>query len=196
MQQGGGGAGVASDPLTASGSTEDGAAYLASVKAAQQELDAAGGTAPPVSTSTAPAAPVWPGPTTGCSKLAAMKAATQAALAAVGLSETPAAGDSTSGAAAAQAPGAEAGTGATQRQSSTDGRDGAPAPGSFDLGLVNSWSSAATQGPASDADGDGSSSPAAAEKSDSEAVGQACAAEDVVVQVPGAAAGFGLYDLD
>lgn len=131
-----------------------------------------------------------------------MKAATEAALAAVGLSEASAAsGGSTPGSAAAeQAPGAEAGvtgTGETQRQSSTDGRDGAPPePGSFDLGLVNSWSSAATQGPASDADGDGSSSPAAEKSDSSEAVGQACAAEDVVLQVPGGATGSGLYDLD
>jgi hypothetical protein len=196
-----GGGDAASDPLTASESTEDGAAYLSSVKAAQQELDKAGGTARarPVSTSAAPAA-AWPGPTTGCSKLAAMKAATQAALAAIGRSENSSAAvavDSTADACVAAAPEAEAGAGAAERQpSGTDGsRDGAPEPGSFDLGLVNSWSSGTTQGPASDGHGDGSSSPATAEKSGA-AVGQACAAEDVVVQVPCGAAVSGLYDLD
>jgi hypothetical protein len=172
---------AAADMLTSSGSAEDGAVYLASVKAAQQELDSAGGTMP-CGSSTAPSAN-WPGPSTGCSKLAAMKAATQAALAAVGLTETTY--DSRIGAvsaAAAAAPvplsaSAEAESAALEVQEASaeslqDCKPQMPAcrsdsqrvveageaadPGSFDLGLVNSWSSAATD-PASD--GDGSSSP-------------------------------------
>lgn len=177
----GNGSAASADMLTSSGSAEDGAVYLASVKAAQQELDTAGGTMP-CGSSTAPSAN-WPGPNTSCSKLAAMKAATQAALAAVGLTE--ATRDSGSGAASASATAATAPLSASTAADSavvevqeasaeslqdckpevpahsSDSQGGAAAgeaadPGSFDLGLINSWSSAATD-PVSD--GDGSSSP-------------------------------------
>jgi len=147
----------------ACGSAEDGAVYLASVKTAQQELNAAG--AAVCSGAQLPAAGTtarWPGPSTGYSQLASMTAATQAALAAAGLS-TPLEGCSLNSqansirqaedAAAVRPTSAEgdqllqSGTAGSNTQSKVT-----TAPESFDLDLVNSWSSAATD-PAPDGDG-------------------------------------------
>lgn len=151
-------AGSAAAPADASrnsGSAEDGAVYLASVEAAQHELDAAGTTSSAVSS-----APTWPGPDSGYNQLARMKAATKAALAAVGLHDdhkvqASSAADVEAGAAAAPAPAAEALQVTYQLQSESSGPQQTPAgvdPGSFDLGLVNSWSSTGADA-VSDSDG-------------------------------------------
>lgn len=246
---------AASELLGSSGSADDGAAYLASVKAAQQELDEAGGTAPSSARASGPAAAGWPGPSTGCvnqSAMQAMKAATQAALAAAGLPANAGASSSTVGGAAcqidrasdadtlggavhaAQPAGLEAGVaaggeaaagpaaevvGGTQQvcqQHAAAEREAAADVRGFDLGLINSWSSAATDPAGSD--GDGSGSPPAASRADSSkgsggsspaaavaVAGANASPEDVVLQVectaacdavaPGLTA-TGLYDLD
>lgn len=211
--------------------------YLASVKAAQQELDAAGATAP-TSSSAAPAS-TWPGPSTGCSKMASMKAATEAALAAVGLTHAAQNGSSGAGhSTGAQTASAVAAHPVLIQEISQESSIGSmqdaeggkgPEPtgivaGSFDLGLINSWCSAAIK-PASD--GDGSSSPingrdsapvaeptqasggcsltAAVALQQNHVMTGAAAAEDacledVVLQMPVQAASdepaTGLYDLD
>lgn len=206
--------------LAGSSSADDGAAYLASVKAAQQELDAAGSVAP----CSTPTAAAWPGPSMGCSKLEAMKAATQAALAAAGLPGQAARDRSTAGGPAPQAVHAsddtpstaaleaaeEPGTQDSQPRPAAQGEAGAARVAGvrgFDLGLVHSWSSAATD-PASDGDGSGSSPPAVSRADSTKASGgtspvapmtasercgkaepqaaapEDAAPEDVVLQVP------------
>lgn len=213
---------AAADPLASAGSADDGAVYLASVKAAQQELDSAAAGGPAAAAAAAPSSTpshtvstgsTWPGPapSTGvASKLASMRAATQAALAAVGLAAdtqgsstahrisiiSSSSGKLESAAGAAQevpaeqrtAPAAErlqkepaaqlvttqdstvaeaevpkAAAAATDATAGTDAAAEVAVvpsgPRGFDLGLVNSWSSAATDR-TSDADQDGSSSPA------------------------------------
>jgi hypothetical protein len=237
---------AAPELLGSSGSADDGAAYLASVKAAQQELDEAGGTALSNTHASGHAtAAGWPVPSTGCvnqTAMQAMKAATQAALAAAGLpanaGSSSSSGEGVSGAdtlsgavLAAQSAGPEAGVAAggvaavelvgdvqqdgQQCPSAAEGEAAAGVRG-FDLGLINSWSSAATDPAGSD--GDGSSSPPAASRADSSkgsggsspaaavaVAGANASPEDVVLQVESTAAcdavapgltATGLYDLD
>lgn len=135
--------------------------YLAAVKTAQQELDAAGAAVcSSVQQQAAGTAARWPGPSTGYSQLASMKAATQAAQAAAGLCTPPEVGGLTSQAsnirqaedAAAVSPSSAEGDQLLLSGNSNTQSKVTTAPESFALDLVNSWSSAVTD-PASDGDG-------------------------------------------
>jgi hypothetical protein len=203
--------------------------YLASVKAAQQELDAAAADramVSPGSSDTAAAASSapalnWPGLSTGISKLASMKAATQAALAAVGLDSSnkssssssvafavdPAARVSVKDGAPEDSPVFEAQTGSVDPAPSVEAAAAAEVaaaaaetatagPESFDLGLMHSWASAIAVDTAADRDGavsvEASTGPAAQHSSSADDKPTVTGPDDVVVAVVGGS----LYDLD
>lgn len=172
-----------------SGSLEDGAAYLSAVSEAQRELDSAGAAAA-VAAAPIRNAAAWPGPDAASdSKLASLRAANQAAMAAIGLSEAP---PPSSADGATAAPVTEV---APQAPAAAAAGGDSPCA-AHPLDGCRSWTSGGggseSGGTAAASDGGVSTAPVV------QVVGEAAeeVMEEVVVHPPAGSTGAGLFDLE